>query len=90
MSRISVEEEPANPSFLDTLGWIYFKKGNYDRARHYINASIEAGGSSATILEHMGDVYNKLGDLDQARVWWEKAYETDSERTYLRERLERN
>jgi tetratricopeptide (TPR) repeat protein len=90
MSRISVEEEPANPSFLDTLGWIYFKKGNYDRARHYINASIEAGGSSATILEHMGDVYNKLGDLDQARVWWEKAYETDSQRTYLRERLERN
>lgn len=90
MSQVSVEQEPENPSFLDTLGWIYYKKGNYEQALLYIRKSVESGGSSATILEHLGDVYDKLGDTDQARTWWEKALQTDQDRTYLRDRLEHN
>lgn len=88
MSLKAVAIEPANSSYLDTLGWIYYKKGNYDKAYEYIRTSIQNGGdSSATILEHMGDVYEKLGDLDNARTWWERAVEQDPERDYLIERL---
>jgi tetratricopeptide (TPR) repeat protein len=87
MSLRSVELEPDNPSYLDTLGWIYYKKGDYQNARKYIESSIDNGGSSATILEHMGDVLDKLGDIEGAREWWEKAFDRDSERTYLLERI---
>jgi tetratricopeptide (TPR) repeat protein len=87
MSRRSVELVPDNPSYLDTLGWIYYKKGDYENARKYIASSIDNGGSSATILEHMGDVLDKLGDQNGAREWWEKAFDRDPERTYLLERI---
>ncbi len=87
MSQRSITFQPENSSFLDTLGWIYYKLEDYENARKYIQLSIENGGSSATILEHMGDVYEKLGKKDEAREWWEKAYNIDPEREYLRDRL---
>lgn len=90
MSKKSLEFEPNNPSYLDTLGWIYFKKGNYDKAYEYISASIENGSMSATVYEHMGDVYEKLGDLSKAREWWGRSFDTDPDRVYLLERLELN
>lgn len=90
MSKRSLEFEPENSSFLDTLGWIYYKKGDYENARKYIEASIENGGTSATILEHMGDVYDKLGYSEKAANYWNQALEADPERDYLRERLELN
>lgn len=87
MSQRSITFQPENSSFLDTLGWIYYKLEDYENARKYIQLSIENGGSSATILEHMGDVYEKLGKKDEAREWWEKAYNIDPERGYLRDRI---
>ncbi|HEX7071909.1 MAG TPA: tetratricopeptide repeat protein, partial [Rhodothermales bacterium] len=32
----AVELEPDNPSFLDTLGWIYFQLQDYEKAREFI------------------------------------------------------
>ncbi|MCH8495920.1 MAG: tetratricopeptide repeat protein [Balneolales bacterium] len=88
MSLRAVSMEPNNSSYLDTLGWIYFKKGNYAKAREHITAAIENGGNSATILEHMGDVYDKLDDSENALKWWEQAFEADPSRVYLLDRIE--
>lgn len=88
MSLRAVSMEPNNSSYLDTLGWIYFKKGNYTKAREHITAAIENGGTSATILEHMGDVYNKLEDNENAVKWWKQAFEADPGRDYLLDRIE--
>ncbi len=90
MSKRSLEHEPTNPSFLDTLGWIYFKKGNYNKAYEYVKASIENGSTSATVFEHMGDIYEKLGDSENAREWWTRSFETDPERIYLLKKIETN
>jgi tetratricopeptide (TPR) repeat protein len=87
MSQRSITFQPENSSFLDTLGWIYYKLEDYENAYKYIQLSIENGGSSATILEHMGDVYKKLGKMDEAREWWEKAFDVDPDREYLRDRI---
>jgi uncharacterized protein HemY len=81
---------PGNPAFLDTLGWIYFKKGDYEKAREHIAASIDTGQASATVMEHMGDVYEKLGDMDEARNWWQQALDRDDTREHLREKLDAN
>ncbi len=90
MAQRALELNPENAAFLDTMGWIYFKIGDYEKAREYIRASIETGEASAEVLEHMGDVYDKMGEPDRAMYWWQKAYDKDDNRTHLKERLHIN
>lgn len=88
MSERAVEAEPDNAAYLDTLGWVHFKLGNYEIAREYIQASIDTGSASAVVLEHMGDVYEKLGDMINAKYWWGKALEKDNSKEHLIEKIE--
>ncbi|MEX0945126.1 MAG: tetratricopeptide repeat protein [Balneolaceae bacterium] len=87
MSKLANRLEPENASYLDTMGWIYFKKGDYDNALMYIQQSIDTGEASAEVYEHLGDVYNALGEVENAQIWWEKAFDLDSDRTHLQERF---
>ncbi len=87
MATIAVENEPDNAAFLDTLGWVYFKKGEYESALRYIQASVDTGDASAVVLEHLGDVHEALGNLDEAKVWWQRALEKDPEKTHLQSKL---
>jgi len=87
MSERAVAMDPGNAAYLDTIGWIHFKKGNYEKAREYIQQSVDTGDASAEVYEHLGDVYEALSDLETAQKWWKKAFEMDPERTYLQERI---
>lgn len=87
MSIRAIELEPDNAAYLDTAGWIYFKSGDLDNALHYIRLSVETGNASAEVFEHLGDVYNAMDDNENAIKWWNKAFDLDPDRTYLKERL---
>ncbi|MFQ5797617.1 MAG: tetratricopeptide repeat protein, partial [Bacteroidota bacterium] len=89
MAKEAVRQQPENSSYLDTLGWVYFKLGEYEKARRYITEAIEAGDTSAVIHEHLGDVYWKLNKPDKALEYWQKAYELDSSNQALKEKIER-
>lgn len=88
MSERAVEAEPENAAYLDTLGWVHFKLGNYEIAKEYIQASIDTGSASAVVMEHLGDVYEKLDDPINARYWWEKAYDKDNSKDHLIEKID--
>lgn len=88
MATKAVETDPQNPSFLDTLGWVYFKMGDYEQAREYIRKSIDSGDASAEVFEHMGDVLAAAGEEEAAKEWWEKALEKDPNRKHLTEKLQ--
>jgi len=64
-------------SFLDTYGWILFKKGAYEKARTFIQKAVDANPDAAdgTLFEHLGDVNYKLNDIDKAVDCWKKAKE---------------
>ncbi|MCP9291556.1 tetratricopeptide repeat protein [Gracilimonas sediminicola] len=83
----AIEVAPENAAYLDTVGWVYFKLGDYDRAKRFIDASIKTGAASAEVLEHMGDVEEQLGNMDEARDWWQQALEKDSTRTHLQDKI---
>ena len=83
----AIEVAPENAAYLDTVGWVYFKLEDYERARRYIKASIDTGEASAEVYEHLGDVYEQLGNMDEARKWWEQALENDPERIHLKEKI---
>ena len=56
MSKKAIEMEPDNAAYLDTIGWIYFKLNNAQKALYYIRRSIELEGENAVVLDHLGDV----------------------------------
>ncbi len=89
MSKQSLQKDSTNSSFLDTIGWIYFKLGDYDLAEFYIQKSISNGETNAVVFEHLGDVYAKKKELEKAKMWWSKALELDKANILLKEKISR-
>ncbi len=87
MAQKAVAADSTNGAYLDTLGWVYFKLGDYSKAFEYIARAVKYRDTSAEVMEHLGDVYEKLDDLANARVYWQKAMELDSTRTDLQKKL---
>lgn len=90
MSRRAVELEPENGAYLDTIGWIHFKLGNYHEALQFIKKAINTREESAEVLEHLGDVYYQLGEIDNAQTYWRKALEKDPGNQTLKDKLRTN
>lgn len=89
MAEIAVTADPKNSSYLDTIGWIYFKLGNYLEAKRYLEEAIEYGGERAVMLDHLGDVMFKLGEIQKARMLWQKAFDLDSTNVTLKSKIDR-
>ncbi len=69
----ALEIDPGNPSFLDSLGWAYFKLGKIDLAEGSLTKAIKSDPASATAHHHLGDVYEKQGKMELARQAWQRA-----------------
>ncbi len=70
MSRLTIEKEPDNPTYLDTYGWILFLRGKAAEAKPYFkHAMIYGGKDSAVILMHFSLVLEKLGEKDLATYY---------------------
>ncbi|MGI8641674.1 MAG: tetratricopeptide repeat protein [Pyrinomonadaceae bacterium] len=75
----AVKIDPTNPSYLDSLGWAYFKLGKLNEAEKYLKDALRFDASSATINEHLGDVHQKQGKPDLAKSLWQKALNLTSD-----------
>ena len=88
MSKQSLAADPENPSYLDTYGWIFYKLGDYDKAKDYIEKAITFDRGNAVLLDHLGDVYFKLGDTAKALELWRESYEKDSSQENVKMKIE--
>ncbi|MDQ3135535.1 MAG: tetratricopeptide repeat protein, partial [Acidobacteriota bacterium] len=79
MVKRAVRVEPANASFLDSLGWVYFKLGQLDEAERHLSEAAKRNTRSATIQDHLGDVYQRRGKTADARAAWQKALSLSTE-----------
>lgn len=69
MSRITIEQEPDNPTYLDTYAWLLHLVGQDIEAKAlFKHAMIYGGKESSTILNHYADVLDALGEHDLAKV----------------------
>jgi tetratricopeptide (TPR) repeat protein len=73
MVRKAVELDPQNGAYLDSLGWAYFKLGQYALAEENLMKAIERMGTDPTVHDHLGDVYEKTGRTRQAAAQWERS-----------------
>ncbi|MFP3999154.1 MAG: tetratricopeptide repeat protein, partial [Desulfobacterales bacterium] len=89
--RRALDIEPENGYILDSMGWLYYRKGDYKRARIYIENALEKVPDDPVILEHMGDVYLKLSDRAKALKYYRQARENtgkEENRAELSEKIE--
>ena len=71
----------------DTLGWIYFRKGDLEQADLYLTASWNLGQNAAS-ADHLGDLYQKQGKHDAAIHQWRLALAADTHIAGVKEKLE--
>ncbi len=71
MIRVAVAAEPDNTSFLDSLGWVLYKRGKFDEARKYLQQAIAPQViPDPVVLDHLGDTLYRLSKPDEAyRIW---------------------
>jgi len=73
----AISYEPNNGAFIDSLGWIYYRLGKYDKALVELQKAVDLIKDDAVVFEHLGDVYQKLGKRDDAAIQWQKSYQHD-------------
>ena len=71
--------EPANPSFLDSLGWAYFRQGRFDLADEPLSQAAERLPASSTVNEHLGDLRLKQERYADAAAAFERSLAGDGE-----------
>jgi pentatricopeptide repeat protein len=77
------EEDHDNGAYLDSLGWVLYKKKQYKEAKEALLQAVkDKEGQNIEIYDHLGEVYTALGDKDEAVSAWKKGLEvaTDSKR----------
>lgn len=67
--------EPQNAAYLDSLGWVLFRRGRLPEARAELEraAALHAGANDPVVWDHLGDVLFRSGEKDEAKRAWEKA-----------------
>ena len=89
MIRKAIQEEPENPAYLDSLGWVLFKRGKAKEARGatWRRPSRSPAATDATIHEHLGDVYFQLQQPAKAKAAWKAAEAVAAKATPADKRL---
>ncbi len=60
-----------NPAYLDSLGWVLYKKKQYKEAKKYLEEAVqEEEGKHLEIYDHLGDVHKALGEKAAALKAW--------------------
>lgn len=86
--RKAVELSPEDPYIMDSLGWVYYRMGNFVEGLNYLNLAF-AARPDAEIAAHLGEVLWAKGAKDNAKDIWRHALEKDPENDVLLETLQR-
>ena len=78
----ALEADPGNPSYLDSLGWAHFRRGDLREAEKYLTPAAEQLPRNAVVQDHLGDVFAGLGRWEEAIASWTRAL--DGEGTVTR------
>jgi Tfp pilus assembly protein PilF len=62
--------QPRNGYFLDSLGWIYHKKGEPKQALAHIKKAMVYAQPDPVLYDHLGDVHFSMDNVTEARKAW--------------------
>jgi len=73
MIKKAVQQRPDDGYIVDSLGWAYYRLGNYEEATKQLERAIELKPEDPTINDHLGDAYWRVGRVLEARFQWAHA-----------------
>ena len=59
--------------FLDTVGWVYYKLGDYQNAVQILSQVVKKNPNVNVFNYHLGMAFKMNGDKDQAKLYLEKS-----------------
>ncbi len=66
--------KPKDAHILDSIGWLYFKMGNYKSALDHLHKSFDNGlENDFTVNKHLGMSYKKMGDTQKAKHYFDQS-----------------
>ncbi len=67
------KQSPYEGHIIDSLGWVCFRLGLYDKAMEYMEQASDMNPGNAVISDHLGDVYWFSGRKNEAVFQWKHA-----------------
>ena len=58
--REALRAKPNSGHIMDSLGWVYYKKGQYDKAVAELERAYRVMPQDGTVAEHLGDAYFQM------------------------------
>jgi len=73
MIKRAVEQRPDDGYIVDSLGWAYYRIGNFEDAVKHLERAIDLKPEDPTINDHLGDAYWRVGRTLEAKFQWAHA-----------------
>jgi tetratricopeptide (TPR) repeat protein len=87
----ALEMEPENGAYRDSLGWFYFKKGDFGHAlTELMHAAEIITPADPVVFEHIGDTHRATGNIPQALAYWQKALNLDPQNQGIASKIEQS
>lgn len=86
----ALQLDPNNGAYLDSLGWVRYRKGKYDEAlSELLRAAQNLANDDPIVFEHIGDTYSKLNRVAQALEFWQRAIALNPGNKLLADKIEK-
>jgi Flp pilus assembly protein TadD len=72
MVEKAVLANPRSGAMVDSLGWAYYRQGDYKTAVQKLEQAVELEAGDPEINNHLGDAYWRVGRKDEALFQWRR------------------
>jgi len=69
----AVELRPDDGFIVDSLGWVYYRLGDYQEGVKQLERAVELRPQDPVINDHLGDAYWRVGRHQEARFQWRRS-----------------
>jgi tetratricopeptide (TPR) repeat protein len=73
MIKKAVQQRPDDGYIVDSLGWAYYRLGDYEAAVKQLERAVDLKPEDPTINDHLGDAYWRVGRALEAHFQWAHA-----------------
>jgi tetratricopeptide (TPR) repeat protein len=86
LALAALEVNPRAGYILDTVGVVYLRKGDFEKARLYLERAARFSLRDVEIYTNLGELYEKIGEHELAQQMYDRALAMDPSSRLARER----
>lgn len=77
-AMLEYNRRPDNIDVNETVAWVYYNKGEYDKALPYIKTALKTNSKNPVLLSRAGLIFLKTGEKEMAKTMLQQASVTNS------------